>query len=751
MSKQTDLRILIIDDNTDIHSDFIKILTTSAPKNSELLAMESLLFGETKSDADKFALPKFHIDTATQGQEGVEKIAKAQHEGNSYALAFVDVRMPPGWDGIETIKHIWALDPDIQVVICTAYSDYSWEETVEQLGQKENLLILKKPFDHVAVRQLSCALTKKWQLLQESRNYTQSLEAHVKERTSSLQESLSIARGTLESSVDGILIVNNENKIIDYNKKIVEIWSIPISVLDTNDSAILFEFISQNMEKPKEFLEMITELTHNPHATKLEKLKCNKDIFLECYTQVYKIDEKIAGRIWSFRDITKRALLEEKLEYQTMHDTLTGLPNRALLTNRIRHAIAKGKRHGTLFALFFFDLDRFKLINDSLSHAAGDELLQAVAKRIKFSIREEDTLARVGGDEFIILAEAMDKNELDRIPIKILDCFTKPFEIADNSIMLTTSIGISVFPIDGSEAGELLRKADIAMYRVKELCGNRFQFYTEELGKYNVERSAKESELRQAITNEELFLCYQPQIDVATNKIVSVEALIRWQHPKEGVVFPMNFIPLAEETGLIATINRWILRKACQQNKLWQEQGLPKVRIAVNIETQQLKQNDLAKTIEAILKETGLEAEYLELELTENVIINNPRAVAVITELKKIGVHFSLDNFGTGTSSLSYLRDIPIDRLKIDQSFVKNIDENSNDEIIIQAIISMARDLNLEILAEGVESQQRLEFLKVKKSAEIQGSYFSKPLLADDLEKVLKDQGSFNSMTQNES
>lgn len=614
MGKFNNLRILIIDDNPEIHQDFIRILTKDRSRKNDKKHLEEIgkkLFEEESDTSKMVLLPDFLIDTASQGQEGVEYIAKAKKEGNPYALAFVDIRMPPGWDGIETIKHIWEIDPEIQIVICTAYSDYSWEETVQELGERENLLILKKPFDYVAVRQLSMALTKKWQLAQEKYAYTQLLEQRVEERT-------------------------------------------------------------------------------------------------------------------------------ELLEYQATHDVLTDLSNRGSLINFIHNQIIKSDRKKSKFAVLFFDLDRFKLINDSFSHAVGDELLVKVANRIKKNLREEDFIARLGGDEFVFVTPFISIEKLLKIANKFLTIFKEPFKIRQHEIIISPSIGISIFPDNGKTVDELLRNADIAMYYAKELGGGQIQFFTKDLNHETLQRLEMETDLHLALKNEEFFLCYQPQYNLAENKLMSVEALIRWMHPKKGVILPIDFIPLAEEIGLIASISEWVLRRACKQNKEWQNAGLPFIRMAVNITTQEFIQPNFVSLIKNILEETQLKPEYLELELTENIIINSANSVNKIRELKQLGVSIAVDDFGTGYSSLNYLRKVPIDRLKIDQSFIKNININRGDEVIIQAIINMATDLNLEILAEGVETQKQIDFLKSKQCVEVQGFYFSEPLDVKGLENLLK-------------
>lgn len=742
-----DLKILIIDDNPAIHSDFIKILSTKNSaehlEDTALDSFEKKMFGlKEKSES---SLPKFRIVTATQGQDGVAKIAEALKDNDPYALAFVDIRMPPGWDGIETTKKIWQLDPNIQIVICTAYSDYTWEETIHQLGQRENLLILKKPFDSIAVRQLSCALTKKWQLLQESRDYTKLLETQVKERTQSLQESLSVTRGTLEASADGILVMNNANDLIDYNKNLMRMFHIPNTMMAKNDANALLHHIAGQMENPDDFLKITQHLASKKNDTATNTLKYNKNQVVEIYTQPYKIADKITGRIWCFRDITKRALLEEQLQYQATHDALTQLPNRILLAERLTQTISCARRNKTMFCFLFFDLDRFKLINDSFSHIAGDKLLHEAAKRLQKVMRKEDILARLGGDEFVAILESLaNDTQAGKIANKLLQVFNKPFIVNGQEILVTPSIGIAVFPQDGQTFEELLRSADIAMYNAKEQGGNQFQYYSASLGEKSAARLQLETDMHRAIENKEFFLCYQPQLDLATQKLVSAEALIRWRHPEKGILLPINFIPLAEETGLILPIGEWVLREACKQNKRWQELGFPKIRVAVNIATKQLKQLNLAHIIKTILLETGLEPQYLELEITANVILTGGQTNNIFAQLKKLGVHFALDDFGSGYTLLNHLKIFPIDRIKIDQSYINNINVNQADEVIIQAIITLAKNLKLDVIAEGVESKEQLEFLQSHQCNEIQGHYFCEPLAAPDFEQFLQLPGLVN-------
>jgi diguanylate cyclase (GGDEF)-like protein len=734
INTKNDFKIIVIDDNPDIHHDFIKILTTQGSMHA-LDVLHDKMFG--KKEDETSLLPKFSIDTASQGQEGLEYVKTAFEKNTPYSLAFVDIRMPPGWDGIETIKHIWEIDKDIQIVICTAYSDYTWEETVEHLGKKDNLLILKKPFDNISVRQLACALTKKWQLQQDTRRYTSSLKRQVDDRTLSLQQSLSLIKATLESSDEGILVINNEGGIVNYNKKLCALWDIPKSIIDSKSENEVKKFMLTKVENADEFGAWLASLHKTEEMVNLDVIQLKDGKIFDCYSQPQKVNDSIVGRVLNFRDITERITLEKELQHQAQHDALTGLPNRIFLLEKIRESIKDAEEKNSSFSLMFIDLDRFKLINDSLSHAAGDELLKQTAARLQTIMREGDMLARLGGDEFVLLLK--DLKSLDDAINKaneFVKIFQTPFTIADRAVMVTASIGVSVYPQDGKSAEELISNADAAMYHVKESGSNNFQFYTAEMNERSLEKLDNEMQLRQALNKNELFLCYQPEFHLEKEKLIAVEVLLRWNHPQRGVLLPIDFIPLAEETGLIVPIGEWAIRTACKQNKKWQEQGFPPIRVAVNISLQQIKQQNLVSTVKSILEETGLKPEYLELELTENIVISSLEVMRVVAELKELGVAISIDDFGTGYSSLSYLKKLPLDRLKIDCSFIQNIKSDKDDEVIIRAIISVAKNLNLEVLAEGVETQNQINFLKKQNCDEIQGYYYSKPLTVEELEDL---------------
>lgn len=737
MVDRNNFHILIIDDNPAIHEDFIQILNFQT--DQELDNLSSILFNDNK---EKPASPHYKIDVASQGEEGVALIKEALNSGKKYSLAFVDIRMPPGWNGIETIKQIWRLDKSIQIVICTAYSDYSWEETVAHLGKRDNLLILKKPFDSVSVRQLACALTTKWQLELESKDYTKSLQKKIVERTVSLHESLSLIKSTFEASNDGIIVINNNGEIIDYNTNLINMLNIPKPILTSRREEIFFDHLKKNILNPQEFDSAINELKADLDKFRINIIKFNNGKTFEWHSQPHRLNKSTVGVILNFRDITTQTKLQEDLQYQAKHDMLTGLMNRASLFDSLDLAIKTCQLHNDQFSLLFIDLDRFKLVNDNLSHAAGDELLKSAAMRLQSSLRKEDILARFGGDEFVIILMGVGKCEQIEVRVNdLLKVFHQPFVLDNRKVTITISIGISIFPLDGTSQDILLRNADAAMYCAKAQSGNNYKFFNQEMNAHTLAIFNKEGDLRNAIANQEFFLVYQPQVDLKHEKLVAVEALIRWNHPEEGVLLPHDFISLAEETGLILQIGEWVLRTACNQNKIWQDKGLPHIRVAVNVVAQQFGQHNLPGKIREILDSVGLDPQYLEIELAETAILSNIEIMDDIAELKKMGVKIAIDDFGTGYSTLSYLHKIPLDRLKIDRSFIKYINSNADHEVIVCAIIAMAKQLHLQVIAEGVETVDQLNLLKHYDCGDVQGFYFSEPLDAEKFENFLSEFG----------
>ncbi len=433
-------------------------------------------------------------------------------------------------------------------------------------------------------------------------------------------------------------------------------------------------------------------------------------------------------------DITDRKRNEEIIKKLAFYDTLTGLPNRSLFDDRLRQELAKARRHKRSLAIMFIDLDRFKFINDTFGHNTGDLFLQAVSKRLQDTMREGDTVSRLSGDEFLFLF--CDINNTDAASVvanKILEKLSEVFVINNKEIYTTGSIGISIFPENGNDLESLVKNADAAMYHAKEQGRNNYQFYTPSINAYVMEKIKMESYLHKALQQKEFILHYQPEVDLKSGKVVGAEVLMRWHNLHYGLLPPMRFIPLAEETGLIQPIGEWIVRSACAQNKAWQEAGLPSIVLSVNVSMHQLKHKTFVKMLMNILEETNLESKYLELELTESAVMqDSDLALSTLNELKTLGINISIDDFGTGYSSLSYLKYLPLSKIKLDQSFLHSIAINPNDKSISKAIIAMSHSLGLKVIAEGVENVDQLEFLRSQKCDEAQGFLFSEPLAPQD-------------------
>jgi len=434
----------------------------------------------------------------------------------------------------------------------------------------------------------------------------------------------------------------------------------------------------------------------------------------------------------------KRA--EDTVERQAHYDLLTNLPNRTTFRDRLTVALAQAGRNRKMLAVLFVDLDRFKTIVDTLGHTIGDQVLRGVAERLGASLEEGDTLARMGGDEFVILLPQINRaDRAVRVAQRIIEAIKPPFHFDRNELHITMSIGITLFPYDGEDADTLLKNADTALYRAKEQGRNNYQLYTPAMNARAFERLALENSLRRAVERKEFLMYYQPQIDVRTQTIVGAEALLRWQHPDLGIVYPSEFISIAEETGLITQLGEWVLRTACMQNKVWQKAGLPPITVAVNLSARQFQQQDLVENVARILKETGLDARWLEMEITEGIAMQNADYTNVLLRgLKEMGVRVALDDFGTGYSSLNYLKKFPIDTLKIDQSFVRDLTTDANDAAIANAVIVLAHSLKLKVIAEGVETRQQEAFLLEHHCDLIQGFLFSSPLPAAAFEVLIR-------------
>ncbi|WGK89541.1 putative bifunctional diguanylate cyclase/phosphodiesterase [Pseudomonas migulae] len=608
---RTNRRILIVDDTPSIHDDFRKILGPETDDEQTLAGTEAALFGTPHTDR-----LTFQLDSAYQGQEALELVKHALAEGRPYALVFTDMRMPPGWDGLETIKQLWQADPHLEIALCTAFSDYTWEAMTERLEFGDQMLVLKKPFDSLEIRQMASALTWKWQMAQDAAMKVLSLEQ------------------TIEARVHELL----------------------------------------------------------------------------------------------------------KVSHLLQYDVLTELPNSTLLGDRLNQSLALSRRNDKQLAVMFLGLDRFKRINNALGHPAGDEMLKQVSRNLVATVRESDSVFRYGSDEFVvILADIRHPQQTRGIAEKLLNAIRIPLHIAGHDLSVTASLGISIYPDDGLEAIELIKKAETAMRNIKEIGPNDFSFFIDEMNQRARDQQSIETGIRLALERNEFILHYQPKLDLSSGQVVGAEALIRWQKPGHGLIYPSEFIGVAEDSGLIVPLSKWVLAEACRQACAWQAEGLPKICMSVNMSAIDFRQRDFVDGIGLTLEQTGLEPALLELEITEGVLMQNiDTTVTALTRLKVMGIRLAIDDFGTGYSSLSYLRRFPIDVLKIDQSFIRGLSTDSNDAALVSAIISLGRSLKLTIIAEGVETLEQLDFLKAHQCEEGQGYYFSKAVEPDAFARYLE-------------
>jgi len=450
----------------------------------------------------------------------------------------------------------------------------------------------------------------------------------------------------------------------------------------------------------------------------------------------------IRGVVITSRDVSERKKAEKQAQYLSQHDVLTGLPNRLLMQDRLHQAIIQARRGGGVVALMFIDLDRFKTVNDSFGRVIGDALLKQVAERLRDCLRDTDTVARLGGDEFIIMIpDAATAQVVGEVAQRVLSEFSRPFSDADQEMYVSASIGISLFPRDGSDPDELVKHADRAMYSAKDSGRNMYRYFTEDLNHEVREKVMLESGLRRAIDRGELLLFYQPTIDLHTKQLIGAEALVRWQHPTMGLISPAKFIPVAEESDLIFRLGEWVLRAACKQLRAWQQEGF-RLPVAVNVSARQFRDPKLADLVVAVMADSQVDPRLVEIELTETAIMQDARAsILTLERLKSRGVSISIDDFGTGYSSLSYLKRLPLDTLKIDQSFVRDIATDNNDAAIVRAIIGLARSLGIKVLAEGVEDDTQLSFLNNYGCNYGQGFLFGRPLVPEGFAEMVRQQG----------
>ncbi|PZW91177.1 PAS domain S-box-containing protein/diguanylate cyclase (GGDEF)-like protein [Pseudomonas sp. 478] len=734
---RTNRRILIVDDTASIHADFAKILSPPSIDDDSLISAENALFGTPAA----LSLQSFVLDSAFQGLEALDKVETALANDMPYAMAFIDMRMPPGWDGLETIERLWQVDPKLQVALCTAYSDYSWEDIDERLELGDRLLILKKPFDAIEIRQMASALTAKWQMTEDAELKMSLLEQAVEERTRELSDANIIVQNSPtilyrlrgEPSFPLMYISHNITKYGHVAAKLVTSTNWAQELIHPDDQTKVDTAMARVLDR------------HAAGASIEFRMRTGEGAWRWVENRYIPVRDD-EGRLLEVEgiiiDITERKLAEEKIALLARTDGLTGLANRATLIERLHQAFASARRGAAPFAMFYLDLDHFKRINDTLGHPVGDLLLQEVARRIKDCVRENDVVARLGGDEFAILQlDVGDPTQSAALAAKIRDTLVLPYSLAGNDVRVSVSIGISSCTPESTSADSLLTQADMALYRSKEKGRNQYHFHSEEINQEVVERMTIASDLRTAIEHEELELHYWPEVDLTSGKILGMEAQVSWNHPERGLLEAPAFLPAAEKTGTIVALGHWVLDRACRQMRQWRDEGMAPPVIAIKLSLAQLKSGP--ELIYDVLRTTArwelcpwdLRFDVTEATLAQTKWTHND----VLPRLRELGVKIAIDDFGTEYSSFDYLKTYQVNHLKLAQAFIDTAARDPASANTLRAIINFAREVGIGIIAEGVETQeQRSSLMATGSPMNAQGYFFSKAVSSQQAAELLK-------------
>ena len=652
----------------------------------------------------------YRILTATGGAEALQILA-----ANEVHVILSDQRMP-AMSGSEMLSHAKELYPDTVRMVLSGYSDLA--SVTDAINRGNIYRFLFKPWDDDLLRENIREAFDRYELGRKGAQFTK----------------------IYENTVEGILITDGESRIQAVNPAFTAITGYDVSEVLGKTPAVL----SSGKQDAEFYRDMWRHLLEDGKWTgEIWNRRKNGEIYPEWLniTAIHDRQGHLQQYVCLFTDISEHKQAEEKLRYQAYHDPLTDLPNRLMYTEHLDMALPQAQRREQMCGVMMLDLDHFKNVNDTFGHEGGDKLLILVAQRLRECIRKEDTLARMGGDEFTFLLSLVDDiKDVARVAEKILASFAHPVTIDGKDLFITPSIGISLFPSDGKDAETLLKNADAAMYRAKEGGRNAYQFYTADMNAQAQERMSLENDLRRALENGELEMYYQPKVAAKDGRIVAAEALIRWHHPTRGFVSPGEFIPLAEEDGLILPIGEWLLNEVCRQIRRWRDAGLTVPCIAVNLSGRQFQRQNLPDLLAQAIADAGIEPGDLELELTEGTIMSNAESnIEMLVLLKRMGMSLAIDDFGTGYSSLSYLKRFPVDVLKIDYSFVRDIVTDGNSAELVRSVIGMAHGLKLEVVAEGVETPEQLAFLRQHGCDLIQGFLFSKAVPADAFATLVRE------------
>ncbi|TQV73721.1 EAL domain-containing protein [Aliikangiella marina] len=599
--------------------------------------------------------------------------------------------------------------------ISDAYKDYDYEQ---QLLERSLELVSEE----LNLRNLE--LKQKFQQLEETHQQ--------------LAESAAVLDGIFDATGEAIFAFDRKGRLVRYNQTAREILKLKESGGEYSKGHIAYMF-RKILADPSKFLHELRRLKSFPKNNLFGVIEFSNDRLFEYHSTPQFSGEELVGRVWCFRNVTQIKENEALVQYQAFHDSLTGLPNRVLLLDRINHSIALSERKNEMIALLFIDLDHFKKVNDTEGHQVGDELLKEVAQRIRDCLREHDTLARFGGDEFVVLLDSVKSSRIAaKTSRRIIDSVSQPYEIMDKHFHISASIGVSMYPRDDTEPQELIRKADMAMYHAKEQGRSNYEFFDSPLERLAHFQLELENKLRQAIANQELTVFYQPQVETQGQTIKRMEALLRWFPVTGSAISPADFVPVAERAGLISDVGLMVLEKVCETIVKWRQLGAGDFCISVNLSAQQIAEGNLVEHIERLLSQYNISGQYLEVEITESILMENLENVtAVLNQIRELGITVAIDDFGTGYSSLKYLQKLPIDILKIDRSFINNVLEDKNKQSIVNAIVLLGHGLKLQLVAEGAEDKPTVDFLTELGCEFIQGFYFYKPMPAQEIERIL--------------
>ncbi len=681
--------------------------------------------GQLDSLNELMGLSGYEVNTASSGNEAIELL-----EQNPYDTILLDLNMPNG-SGYDVIDHVVNHNVHVKVIVVSGNTDFDSTRNALKKGAYD---FLKKPYVPDELLATVKNATSKKQL--ELANQT----IHQK-----LEESEHLHRFIVDHSPDIVFMLDKEGRFTFLNDTVYQ-------TLGFDKSELLGEHYSKLVSNPSQDQAkyVFTERRSGQRkSNNVElKLKCKDDSehrYFDTTSMSVELGNDnihgnaVQGTYGVARDVTEKKQAQETINYQAYHDMLTRLPNRVLMEDRLDVAMTHATRNKERLAVMFLDLDRFKWVNDTLGHTTGDRLLQSVSQRLESCLRKGDTLARFGGDEFaLILPSVNHEQDAAKIAEKVLEELREPFSVDEHELYVTSSIGIAMYPEAGRTIEALIASADLAMYSVKERGKNGFEFFDATMNEASNARLTIERELRKALSTDDIKVCYQPQVNSVTEKLVGFEALIRWEHPANGLIYPGDFIPIAEETGLILDLGRYVLDRACADVARWRDEGMKDVRVSINFSGMQVEQDTFIDEIKDALKKHNLPGEALEVEITENVIMNDMSSVIKkLRELAGLNIKIAVDDFGTGYSSLSYLQQFPINTLKIDKSFISSMNETEEATSIVDAIVAMAKGLKLSLIAEGVETDPQLEYLKSLGCEAIQGYLFGKAEGSERTKEIL--------------